>query len=451
MIKLPSQIVQLAQLFNQSTPLYLVGGVVRNYLLGLPLSDFDVASCASSEEVKNYLKDSQYRITAEYPRTGTLLIECDGIKLEYTSFREDSYPINSGTHTPAVVTFTRDLRVDALRRDFTCNALYYDIVKDEIIDVVGGVKDIENRVLRTVREGEKTLREDALRIMRMVRFAMQLGFTVDAETFASSKKYANGLKEISVERVQEELMGIINAPDKYGAKKMDGTPVLPSDGIRMLVDCGAMQYIIPELLDGIGMEQNTKYHVYDVYNHILKTLDNCPRDIRLAGLMHDIAKPILQHRQGNMYGHDREGKKVAEKILTRLKFPMRDIERVSKLVSLHMFNLDNKAKDSTIRKFIAENYQYVDDYIALRIADGKASREEHFDRTSIDHILAIRDQMLADNVPLTVADMEINGEDMLRAGYKGKEIGIVLYNLLLEQITKGIRYDRIYMLDRIRR
>ena len=325
-VKVPDCLVQLAQIFAPNATLYVVGGAVRNSLLGYEINDYDITSKVLAEDAQRLLAESEFEVVACYKRTGTLVIKKGNFKFEYTTFRQDSYPLSSGVHTPNQCTFTDNMLLDAKRRDFTCNALYYDILKDEIVDVVGGVKDIENKLLKTVREPFQTLSEDALRIMRLVRFHLQLGFEIEKNTLDSAKKYAYQLKDISKERIKEELVAIFEAVYKYDSKSKG---FKASDGIRLLVDIGAMEHIIPEVLDMIDMPQNPKYHIYDVYNHSLRAMDNLPPALMMAGLLHDIAKPVMQKQFGNMYMHELKGEKMAKDILTRLKFSNAEIDRIS--------------------------------------------------------------------------------------------------------------------------
>ncbi len=450
-MNLTSELAELSNIFAPLTPLYLVGGAVRNSLLGLPISDYDIAGAATTEQVQSILEGSEFTINATFPRTGTLLIDGKLDKYEYTTFRADSYPINSGGHTPAEVVFTTDIAVDCTRRDFTCNALYYDISSGEIIDLVGGVADIERKIIRTVKSGDITLSEDALRLMRLVRFSVQLGFTPDAETIKSAKKHSSGLADISKERIHDELLAILFAPERYNAVRTDGSEVKASDGIRMLTDIGAMKYIIPELCDGIGMEQNDKYHKYDVYNHIMHTVDNCPQRLRLAGLFHDIAKPIQVKLTGKMYGHDKVGESMTRQIMKRLKFSTAEIDHTAMLVSIHMFNLENNVKDSTLRMFIANNYNYVHDYMQLRIADCKASKRQQIDSEAIARTTQMLADMIKRDLPITITQMDINGNDIMQAGYKGMEVGQLLQRLRDEQISQGKKYTREQLINNIRR
>ena len=440
--------MQLAQIFAPNATLYVVGGAVRNSLLGYEINDYDITSKVLAEDAQRLLAESEFEVVACYKRTGTLVTKKGNFKFEYTTFRQDSYPLSSGVHTPNQCTFTDNMLLDAKRRDFTCNALYYDILKDEIVDVVGGVKDIENKLLKTVREPFQTLSEDALRIMRLVRFHLQLGFEIEKNTLDSAKKYAYQLKDISKERIKEELVAIFEAVYKYDSKSKG---FKASDGIRLLVDIGAMEHIIPEVLDMIDMPQNPKYHIYDVYNHSLRAMDNLPPALMMAGLLHDIAKPVMQKQFGNMYMHELKGEKMAKDILTRLKFSNAEIDRISKLVLIHMFNVQGNTKKSKCRVFIADNFEYFDDFVRLRRADGLATNPENYDDTKVQAMIELKNQMLSSGMPITIKDLPISGNDLLKLGYQGKEIGEMLCKIRLWILQNGKLPTKEEILLKLRR
>lgn len=447
-VKVPDCLVQLAQIFAPNATLYVVGGAVRNSLLGYEINDYDITSKVLAEDAQRLLAESEFEVVACYKRTGTLVIKKGNFKFEYTTFRQDSYPLSSGVHTPNQCTFTDNMLLDAKRRDFTCNALYYDILKDEIVDVVGGVKDIESKLLKTVREPFKTLSEDALRIMRLVRFHLQLGFEIEQNTLDSAKKYAYQLKDISKERIKEELIAIFEAVYKYDSKSKG---FKASDGIRLLVDIGAMEHIIPEVLDMIDMPQNPKYHIYDVYNHSLRAMDNLPPSLMMAGLLHDIAKPVMQKQFGNMYMHELKGEKMAKDILTRLKFSNAEIDRISKLVLIHMFNVQGNTKKSKCRVFIADNFEYFDDFVRLRRADGLATNPENYDDTKVQAMIELKNQMISSGMPITIKDLPISGNDLLELGYQGKEIGEILCKIRLWILQNGKLPTKEEILLKLRR
>lgn len=447
-LNIPKNLEELADIFFPFAPLYMVGGGVRNSLLNYKVTDYDIASALTVDRVEELLEGSKFEIIAKYKRTGTVVIKAYNLKFEYTTFRQDSYPLSSGVHKPIDCVFTDSIEVDAKRRDFTCNALYYDIKARKIIDLVGGVQDIKNKVLRTVREPEQTLSEDALRIMRMVRFAIQLGFTIDKDTLSQSKRYSGGLKDISKERIKEELVAIFEGVFKYNSKDQG---VKPSDGIRLLVDIGAMQYIIPELLDTIGVPQNPKFHIFDVYNHTLMAVDNLPPRLMMAGLLHDIAKPVMQKENGNMYMHELRGADMAKDIMTRLKFSNSEIEKTSKLIAIHMFNVDGKTRKSKCRVFIADNIDNFDDFITLKRADGMATNPLCYDDSIANSMIEIKNQMLEDGIPMKVKELPISGGDIAALGYQGKEISETLNKIRLWILHNNYVPAKEKMIQKLRR
>lgn len=447
-VNIPKELKELAEIFSPFAPLYMVGGGVRNSILNYEVTDYDIASALVAEKVEELLAGSKFQIVAMYKRTGTIVIKVGEHKFEYTTFRQDSYPLASGDHTPINCKFTDDIEIDARRRDFTCNALYYDIKRDKIVDLVGGVNDINNRILRTVREPEQTLREDALRIMRMVRFAIQLGFRIEEDTLQNAKKYSSQLKDISKERIKEELVAIFKGVFKYNSIELG---VKPSDGIRLLVDIGAMEQIIPEVMDMIGVAQNPKYHIYDVYNHTLKTIDNLPPMLMMAGLLHDIAKPVMQKEYGNMYMHELKGADMTREIMTRLKFSNSEINRISKLVNIHMFNVDGKTRKSKCRVFIADNIEYFDDYIALKKADGLATNPYNYDDRIAQIMIDLKDQMVKDGLPMKVQDLPVKGCDIVKLGYEGREISDMLNKIRLWILHNNCVPSKEKILNKLRR
>lgn len=445
---IPKSLSKLADIFAPFAPLYVVGGAVRNSLLNFPINDFDITSPLQADKVEEILDGSEFQIVSSYKRTGTLVIRCKQEFFEYTTFRKDSYPLSSGKHTPNVCIFTDDIKVDALRRDFTCNALYYDIKADKIIDLVGGIADIKNRLLRTTKEPKETLSEDALRIMRLVRFAVQLGFTIEEQTLASATEYSHQLDDISKERIKDELVAIFEGIFKYNSQKLG---VKASDGIRLLVKIGAMKYIIPEFLDTINMPQNAKYHIYDVYNHCLAAMDNLPPRLMMAGLLHDIAKPVLQNKYGNMYMHELLGAEMTEEILSRLKFSNSYIDRITRLVKMHMFNVDGKTKQSKCRVFIADNFEYFDDFVLLRRADGMATNPNNYDDSLIQNMIDLKNQMIKSGMPIKISDLCVNGTDLLELGYSGREIGVLLDKIRLWILQNGKLVTKEEILEKLRR
>lgn len=403
MVKVSEGLKKLAKLLDNS--LYIVGGYVRNSLLNYPVSDIDLAAKFTPEEVFTRLENSEFTIHYTSEKLMTLCIEYIDERYEYTTFRTDSYSLG---HTPDSAKATLDLNIDALRRDFTINAIYFDIANNKIVDPTNGVLDLKNRVISTTRIGEEVFSEDGLRLMRLVRLSAELNFDIEINTLNAAKKFAYKIKEISVERIREELDKILLADTKYGI------PYAHIKGMKLLTDIGVMQFILPELTLGIGMPQRKDYHKYDVFNHIINTLKYADKEVRLAALLHDIGKPQCYKKSGKYIGHDIEGERLTEKILSRLKYPKKVIAETKRLVLGHMFDLKMDARENTVRLFVQKNYDILDklyklkqaDYIGGGICEGVCLSAERLMETYIS--------MVKDGVPFTVKDLKVSGEDLVR-------------------------------------
>jgi tRNA nucleotidyltransferase (CCA-adding enzyme) len=308
------------------------------------------------------------------------------------------------------VEFVDSVELDSFRRDFTVNAIYYDIKEEEFIDYTGGVEDLKNKTLRAVREPDLVLNEDALRILRMVRLAASFDFKIDKNTLDSAKKNVDNLKNIAPERIRDEFDKIILADTIVGISRAH------VKGVRMLTEIGAMKYIIPELLLGIGMDQRPDFHKYDVYNHILAVFEASPPEIRLAALLHDIAKPIQMQKNGNMYEHDKVGGEIAVKVMSTLRYSTKEISFVKKLVQNHMYDLNLAAKDSTIKKFIRKNEDIIPCLIELKKADRKGGGILQTESESAKRLKTIYEEMKKSGVPFNTKDLKVNGEDLIKLG-----------------------------------
>lgn len=219
-IVVSENLVELARKLRRYAPLYVVGGYVRNSLMGISAGDVDLASKISPEKLENILKGSKFEVKERNKKLGTMLIRCDNELWEYSTFRKDNYDFG-GKHVPKTVDFVEDIREDARRRDFTINAIYYDINKDEIIDIYSGIYDLQKRIIRTVETPSYVFENDGLRILRMIRFACELGFKIDRQTFLMAKKMAYRLRDITGTRKFQELTKILNSPTKYSVSKKD--------------------------------------------------------------------------------------------------------------------------------------------------------------------------------------------------------------------------------------
>ena len=282
-------------------PLYFVGGLVRNYLIQKNLStDLDVCGATSVEEIENALKNHGGKVVASYKRTGTIVFSLNGKIYEYTRFRKDGYSAG-GKYQPDKVEFTFDISEDAVRRDFKCNAVYYDIVGEKFVDPLGGIEDIKNKVLDTVKDPKEVFSHDGLRLLRLSRFCGELGFTPTREVLKSAKQNASNIDDISVERIWEEIKKILVADDKYSFSPKNGHYT----ALKVLDQTRVLDRIFPQLTEGRGLSQRKDFHDYDVLEHSLRCVLYAPKEVRVSALLHDVAKPILVAKNGNSYGHDK--------------------------------------------------------------------------------------------------------------------------------------------------
>ncbi len=427
-MKIPSELKNLARLFP--TPLFVVGGAVRDDLLGHKVHDYDLSSSLRAEEVLTLLKDTPYKATPHSLKLGTLGINVGAHVMEYTAFRKDSYSL-SGFHTPSVVEFDCSQLEDASRRDFTINALYYDILGERIVDLVGGLRDLQNKVLRTPREPEEVIKEDALRILRLVRFAVTLGFDVEEKTWEVVKKRASSLQEIAVERIREEFEKILIADTVNGVKDAQ------IRGIEMMVELGIMEYVSPEFLESIGVKQNPKYHVFDVYRHALETIRRVKPELRRVAFFHDIAKPRSIDVNGHMRSHSEKGAKMTKEIMTRLLYPKSVIERDARLVGAHMFDVKCNESVESVREFVLSHCDLIDDLLELKQADYVAHKLDESESPSARVIREVRDAMVERGVAFSVKELAVSGIDLIELGVEPQERARALNALLVYGARMG--------------
>lgn len=422
---LPEKLISLSKSCN--FPLYLVGGAVRDGIAGLCLKegarDFDICAPVPAEEFEKAAAAAGFKASATYKNTGTVKLEGGGEEYEFTSFRTDKYV--RGEHVPRDICFTRDINLDARRRDFKCNAVYYDIANGEICDPLGGVKDIERGVLSAVAPAKKVFGEDGLRLMRLARFAAQTGFNPDEECLNGARANAELIRDISPERICSELKLILAADCKYGVK--GGQYV----GVKLLDDIGVLGIIIPELKECRGVLQRADFHKYDVLEHSLRAVLYAEREVRIAALLHDIGKAKAFKESGKFAGHETVGAEMAESVLTRLKFPKKIISETRRLIELHMYDLRCDARESKARKFIVKNFDIIDKLFALKQADFSACKDDMSRAPFVEKYLKITDKMKSEGAPFTLKELKINGADLKDAGFEERRIGEVLEYLLL--------------------
>ncbi|MCX6713476.1 MAG: HD domain-containing protein, partial [Candidatus Vogelbacteria bacterium] len=406
---------------------YLVGGCVRDLLLGAEPKDWDITTNAKPEE-----------IAAIFPKTvyennfGTVTViheEIEDLKLrniEITPFRlEAKY---SDHRHPDEVRFSDKLEDDLKRRDFTINALAYDL-KGQLFDLYGGVRDLKDKVVSTVGSPDERFTEDALRLLRAVRFASQLCFTINIATEEGIARNASLLRNISAERIRDELLKTLMTSQ-------------PDFGLSLSHKLGLLQYVLPELEQGIGIEQGGE-HIYDVWEHTLRAVKHTankdwPLEIRLAALLHDIGKPpsrragVGKSKQWTFYGHEVIGERMTRTILDRLKLSNKTKDLVEKLVRNHMFFSDpDKITMSAVRRIIANvGAEHIWDLMKVRAADRIGMGRPKEDPYRLRRYEAMIEEALSQ--PTSVAMLKIDGKKVIEVIREtpGPRICWILHGLL---------------------
>ncbi|KKS78896.1 MAG: PolyA polymerase, partial [Candidatus Azambacteria bacterium GW2011_GWE1_42_9] len=393
--------------------------------LGIKPKDWDVATNAKPEEIQKVFPKSFYenKFLTVTVQTGSK--DSSTKEVEITTYRSESKYTDK--RHPDEVKFAKNIQEDLARRDFTINAIAYDGKK--FIDFFDGQKDIKNKLIRTVGNPDKRFNEDALRLLRAIRFAVQLNFAIEPETAKAIKKNANDLVAISKERIRDELIKIIMTENA-------------KPGIEMLREFGLLKHILPEVEEGFAVGQN-KHHIYTVWEHNLLALDwavkhNYKLENRLASLLHDVGKPKTKRGDGldsTFYNHEVVGAKMTAKILERLKFPKKFIEKVVLLVRYHLFYYNvEEVSESSVRRLVKNvGPENMDDLLEVRIADRKGSGVPKAEPYKLRHLRAIIEKVSRD--PISVKMLKINGDDLM-AMLKvdpGPKIGFIL-NILLDEI-----------------
>lgn len=437
-IPLPQSLIKLAD--GCDRPLYLVGGFVRDFLRGriAERPDYDLASPMTEEEFLQNARETGFTVTAVYRNTGTVkLADGEGNGYEFTRFRSDKYV--RGMHAPAEITFTEDLETDARRRDFCANAVYYDVKREEFLDPLGGIGDIRNKTLRTVRSADRVFGEDGLRLLRLARIAAETDFTPDEECLSGAKEHAALLSDIFPERIFSELNLLLHADKKGGS---------PYRGLCLLRETDTLKYFLPELRAGNGLAQRRDFHDHDVLEHTFRCVKYSPPEIRFAALLHDVGKPFCYMRDGNFHDHAREGAAIAVRILTRLKAPKKLTEETKTLVLLHMKDLDLKMKESRIRRTAVEYDPLMEDLLALFQADYSACKDDLSPAPAAVKWRGVLDRMKKEGAPRNLKELAVNGRDLINAGVPPAETGKALNDLLYFAAENGARNVRETLIRR---
>ncbi len=411
---------------------YAVGGCVRDSLLGIEPHDWDLCTAARPEEVEAVFASE--RVLETGLKHGTVTVLLDGAPLEITTYRADG--AYSDHRHPDAVRFSDTLTEDLARRDLTVNALAYAPGRG-VMDPFGGEADIRRGLLRAVGEPERRFEEDALRILRSLRFASQLGFQIEPATAAAMETKKGLLALVSAERVREELTKLLCGPA--------AAPVL-----RQYRELAAE--VLPELRPTFDFEQHNPHHCFDVWEHTLTALAAIPPQpaLRWAALLHDLGKPACflmdEAGVGHFYGHGKESAALADSILRRLKFPNAERERVVRLVELHDTPIppERRAVKRRLAKLGEEDFFRL---LALHRADVLAQAEINRPRLqTLDAVEALARELLAEDACLSLKDLAVNGNDLKALGLKGPALGRALAALLEAVVDERVENERAALL-----
>ena len=433
----------LHALANARHEAFIVGGCVRDLLMDRTPKDWDITTDATPEKIQELFPEHFYE-----NNFGTVTIKTGSddsavAEIQVTPYREEGK--YSDKRHPDSISFAKTLAEDLSRRDFTINAIAMS-AGGAITDPHDGQKDMSAKIVRAVGNPTERFNEDALRMMRAVRLATTLEFAIEKDTLSAIVEHANSFGAISSERIRDELIKIIESPRA-------------AQGIQLLEQAGLLQYIIPELREGIGVDQNL-HHIYTVWEHNLRTMQytadqNYSLVVRLSSLLHDVGKPRSKRgedRHCTFYAHDVIGARMAKKILERLKFPLDIAERVVRLVRYHMFYYNvGEVTESSVRRLLAKvGPEHIDDLLRLREGDRIGSGTPKAVPYKLRHLKYMIEKVSRD--PISVKMLKVNGEDIMRilAILPGPIIGLVLNSLLAEVLDNPSLNTLEYLKPRVR-
>ncbi len=437
--KIPEEIIEIIKkLKEKGFEAFIVGGCVRDLLMGKKPEDWDITTNAKPNEIQEIFPKSFYENRFF---TVTVLTDSEDPTLkeiQITTFRKEAK--YSDKRHPDYIEFGENLFEDLKRRDFTINAMAMEIVdfskekfQLKIIDLFDGQKDLKERIIRAVGTAKERFSEDALRMMRAVRFAVCLGpnWKIEEKTKQAIKELAHLIEYISKERIRDEFLKIINSERA-------------AEGIELMRKLGLLKYIIPELEEGVGVTQN-KHHIYTCYEHCLKSLEYAAKKgfsihVRLAALFHDIGKPRTKRGEGpnaTFYNHEIVGAKMTEKILRRLRFPLKDIEKIVKLVRYHLFYYNpGEVKESSVRRLLRNvGKENIEELLQVRMADRIGSGVKKAEPYKLRHLRYMIEKVSQD--PISPKMLKIKGNDIMETLKipPGPKIGWVL-KILLEKVIE---------------
>lgn len=402
---------------------YIVGGAVRDYLLGSAPHDTDIATSATPRQTLSVFENYPKRETGV--RYGTVTVFIDSVPLEITTYRTESAYIDH--RRPGEVSFARDLREDLSRRDFTVNSLAYN-PREGIVDYFGGRQDIKNRVVRCVGDPERRFSEDYLRMFRAVRFSALEGFSMDKGTQDALRSLLPNLSLVAPERVYREFLKLLPLPGR-GRVILDYTDVF--------------SVFIPELSVCKGFDQKNRHHIYDVLTHTSRVVDALRPDplLRFAGLLHDIGKPrtftLDENGEGHFYGHREKSFEISRRVLHSLRAPGRDTEVITHLVKYHDTTIlpGEKYMRRALHRHGEENLRLL---LELKRADNSAQNVKDYDRSrEYDALERTLDKVIAEGQCFKIKQLALDGRDIIRLGLPSSpRVGTVL-EALLDMVIEG--------------
>ena len=425
----------LDRLKSEGYSAYIAGGAVRDLIMGKTPHDYDIATNAHPEYIK-----SMFEKTIDTGiKHGTVTVIENKTAYEVTTFRRDGE--YSDNRHPIEVSYVNEPRTDCMRRDFTINSMMYN-PDTGLLDFFCGKRDIRQGIIRCVGNAETRFKEDALRMLRAVRFKAQLGFTLEDKTAQAIKKCAVLIKKVSRERILDELNKIL----------LSDNP----DTIRDLHTFGLLKFILPELDRCFGEPQKNKYHIYDVGEHIMQTVKNTPKDLilRWAAVLHDTGKPCCSSTDSagiiHFYGHHRESRRIAVDVLYRLHMESSSIKDIAMLVEHHDYRVE--ASYTAVKRMMSKTgAELFEKLLILQRADNMAKNPKHLPEKlrRINGGLDIYREVVAQKQPYRISDLLINGKDLMELGYRqGRDIGDALKELLDEVIIKPELNNRAYLIKR---
>ena len=414
---------------------YAVGGCVRDLLRGETPDDYDITTSARPEEVMALFAGHCIPTGLQH---GTVTVRENHCSFEVTTFRADG--VYTDNRHPSEVFFSQTLEEDLQRRDFTINAMAMDL-RGEVTDLYGGREDLQNGILRCVGDADTRFGEDALRMMRALRFAAVLGFTIAEETARSIRKNRELLRNIAVERILVEMNKLLTG----------------RDALRILLDYPeVLQVFIPEVAPCVGFDQHSKYHCYTVWEHIVRSVQAVEAEpvLRWTMLLHDIAKPACfftdEQGEGHFYGHPQRSAEMAEEITRRLRFDKRSAQRIVLLVEWHDRPIEPTHK--AVRRVLnAMGEEALRQLLQVKRADNLAQHEKYRSRLAvIDAVEAVMEELLAQESCFSLKQLAVNGRDLMELGFSGSEIGAALDALLQKVMDGELPNERTALLEALK-